>query len=587
MRETGCVQDRPGAGETRRPAGSAGSARSAHAAHAARALVEGLLAAGVGHAVLCPGSRSAPLAYAAHAADAADAWRLHVRVDERSAGFLALGVGRATGAPAVVVTTSGTAVANLAPAVLEAHHARVPLLVVTADRPARLRGSWANQTSDRQAGLFAGTVRLGLDVAADDPSPSSGGADLAARAVAAARGLGGGPPGPVHLNIGFDDPLVPEDLDWRPMPVVPGATPPPDPVAAPPLALAAGPRTVLVAGDGAGSAARQLAEAADWPLLAEPSSGARGGPNRVGAYRLLLGGDLLPDGDLAAGIERVVAMGRPTLSRPVTRLLARQDVEVVLVAPTDAPGPDRPVSRAVSVTPAPPGEAEARWRADWVAAGARAEAAVAAALADERRATGMLSGPDVAAAVVAGADAATGLVLAASNPIRDADLACGEVGAGLVVANRGLSGIDGTVSTAAGVSLGGRLPVLALVGDLAFLHDANALLRGPAEPAPRVRVVVVNDRGGGIFGLLEHGEERFAPAFERVFGTPHDVDLGALCAAHGVPHGVVRTTEELQAALRGPVGDGVEVVEVPVRRDRERVIARLVREAVSGQRDRG
>jgi 2-succinyl-5-enolpyruvyl-6-hydroxy-3-cyclohexene-1-carboxylate synthase len=576
------VQDRPEAGSTRPAAQEAQPAGRAPSALAARALVEGLLAAGVAHVVLCPGSRSAPLAYAAHAADAAGAWRLHVRVDERSAGFVAVGIARATGTPALVVTTSGTAVANLAPAVLEAHHSRVPLLVVTADRPARLRGSWANQTSDRQAGLFAGTVRLGLDLAADDPSVSSaGGGDLAARAVAAARGLGDGPPGPVHLNVGFDEPLVPEELDWRPAAVHAGAPPLPDPVTAPPLALPPGPRTVVVAGDGAGPAARQLAETADWPLLAEPSSGARGGPHRVGAYRLLL------DGDLGAGIERVVAVGRPTLSRPVTRLLARRDVEVVLVAPADAPGPDRPVTRAASVTAAPPGAAQARWRAAWVAAGARAEAAVAAALAHERRETGVLSGPDVAAAVVAAAGAGTGLVLAASNPIRDADVACGEVAAGAVVANRGLSGIDGTVSTAVGVSLGARLPVLALVGDLAFLHDANALLRGRAEPAPRVRVVVVNDRGGGIFGLLEHGEERFAPVFERVFGTPHDVDLGALCAAHGVPHRAVGTLEELHAAVSRPIGEGVEVVEVPVRRDRERILARRLREAVSGQRGGG
>lgn len=570
MGDTGRVQDLPDAGD------------GGPATRAARNLVQGLLAAGVVHAVLCPGSRSAPLAYAAHGADAAGAWRLHVRIDERSAGFLALGIGRATGRPAVVITTSGTAVANLAPAVLEAHHARVPMIVLSADRPAGLRGSWANQTSDRQAGLFRDLVRLSVDIAADPTAAAEGpeAADWSAvadRAVEAARGFAGEPSGPVHVNAGFDEPLVPGHLDWRPAAVARrapgGGRPRPAATASP---LPAGPLTVVVAGDGAGHVARALAESAGWPLLAEPSSGARGGPNRVGAYRLLL------DGDLGAAVERVVAIGRPTLSRPVTRLLAREDVDVVLVGPVDAPGPARPVTRAASVTPPAPREGDASWLGAWTGAGAEADRAVAAALERERDRTGGLSGPDVAAAVVAAAGPGSGLVLAASNPIRDADLAAGEVTASLVIANRGLSGIDGTVSTAAGASLGSGLPVLALVGDLAFLHDANGLLRGPAEPSPRLRVVVVNDRGGGIFGLLEHGAERFAPAFERLFGTPHDTDLAALCAAYATRHRTVRTLEDLRAALDAPTEDGIEVVEVPVRRDRERVLARELRESVAG-----
>ncbi|MGF1647999.1 MAG: 2-succinyl-5-enolpyruvyl-6-hydroxy-3-cyclohexene-1-carboxylic-acid synthase [Kineosporiaceae bacterium] len=562
------------------------------AGEAARGLVEGLLAAGVRHVVLCPGSRSAPLAYAAHGAEAAGAWRLHVRIDERSAGFTALGVGRATGTPAVVVTTSGTAVANLVPAVLEAHHAGVPLVVLTADRPTRLRGTWANQTSDLQAGLFAGAVRLAADAAAGDPGRSW--QAIAGHAVAAAR-AGARGPGPVHLNVGLDEPLAPADLRWRPEPRA-GERVPASPTARagsplpagdgdsgtgphaarhPPVPLPAGSRTVVVAGGGAGVRARELAESAGWPLLAEPSSGARGGPNRVGAYRLLL------DGELGASVERVVVLGRPTLSRPVTRLLARPEVEVVLVAPPWAPGPGRTVTRVpeVSVPPAAEGGAE-DWLGRWLRAGRAADAVVADVLAEERRAAGLLSGPDVAAAVVAAAGPADGLVLAASNPVRDADLAAGDVRAGLVAANRGLSGIDGTVSTAAGVSLGTGRPVLALVGDLALLHDTNALLLGPDEPRPQVRVVVVNDGGGGIFGLLEHGEPRFAAAFERLFGTPQTVDLAALCAAHAVPHAVVTQPTALAATLARPVADGFEVVEVPVRRDRERGLARKLRETV-------
>ncbi|MGF1661508.1 MAG: 2-succinyl-5-enolpyruvyl-6-hydroxy-3-cyclohexene-1-carboxylic-acid synthase [Kineosporiaceae bacterium] len=552
------------------------------AAAAARGLVEGLLAAGVRHVVLCPGSRSAPLAYAAHGAEAAGAWRLHVRIDERSAAFTALGVGRATGGPAAVVTTSGTAVANLLPAVLEAHHAGVPLVVLTADRPPRLRGTWANQTSDLQAGLFAGAVRHAVDAAAGDPAVAW--RAVARDAVAAARG-GAAAPGPVHVNVGFDEPLVPPDLGWRPR-AGPPAAPPPDPgvpdgpeplVPGDPTPLPAGPRTVVVAGDGAGATARELAESAGWPLLAEPTSAARGGPNRVGAYRLLL------DGDLGAAVERAVVLGRPTLSRPVARLLARPDVAVVQVGEPWRPAPGRPVTRAAAVS-APAGVTAPRdrdWLDGWLAAGRAAESAVADVLAAERHATGVLSGPEVAAAVVAATGPGAGLVLAASNPIRDADLAAGEVRAGPVAANRGLSGIDGTLSTAAGMSLAtGRL-VVALVGDLAFLHDTNALLLGPGEPRPRVRAVVVNDGGGGIFGLLEHGEPRFAAVLDRLFGTPQTVDLAALCAAHGVPRTVATDGPGLATALARPVAEGVEVIEVAVRRDRERDLARRLREAVA------
>jgi 2-succinyl-5-enolpyruvyl-6-hydroxy-3-cyclohexene-1-carboxylate synthase len=296
----------------------------------------------------------------------------------------------------------------------------------------------------------------------------------------------------------------------------------------------------------------------------------------VGAYRLLV------DGDLGAGVERAVVLGRPTLSRPVVRLLARPEVEVVLVAPPWAPGPGRAVTRAAAVSvPPADGRRPDGWLAGWREAGRAAESAVARVLAAERAEIGWLSGPDVAAAVVAAAGPGVGLVLAASNPVRDADLAAGEVRAGPVAANRGLSGIDGTVSTAAGLSLATGRPVLVLVGDLAFLHDANALLLGPGEPRPRVRVIVVNDGGGGIFGLLEHGEPRFAAAFERIFGTPQTTGLAALCAAHAVPHAVVTELPALVAALARPVADGFEVVEVPVRRDRERELARRLREAVT------
>ena len=318
----------------------------------ATTLLDELALCGVRDVVLAPGSRSAALAFAAHRLQ--DRVRLHTRIDERSAGFLALGIARTSRRPVAVVTTSGTAVANLHPAVLEASHAGVPLLLLTADRPARLRGTNANQTTD-QAKIFGGAVRDAHDVPAAHPGSGPverrqvvGWRGLAARSAATARGRLGGRPGPVHLNLQFEEPLTPDTgdgwgsaLDGRV-----GAEPwmlPGNPVRPNPDELDAGPRTVVVAGDDAGPPARILAEQAGWPLLAEPTSGSRTGEAVIRTYRLLLADD-----ELAGRIERVVVFGHPTLSRPVSRLLARDDVEVVAVTgPSGWTDPGLQASRVV------------------------------------------------------------------------------------------------------------------------------------------------------------------------------------------------------------------------------------------------
>ncbi|HEX5534174.1 MAG TPA: 2-succinyl-5-enolpyruvyl-6-hydroxy-3-cyclohexene-1-carboxylic-acid synthase [Actinomycetales bacterium] len=539
----------------------------------ARAAVSALLEAGVRHVVLCPGSRSAPLAYALHAAESAGLLRLHVRHDERSAGFVGLGIGKvAPQAPAAVVTTSGTAVANLHPAVLEAHHSAVPLIVLSADRPAELRGTWANQTTDLQAGVFGQAVRCSADVPAGSPEVS----DVVEGAVRRARAERGGAPGPVHVNVAFADPLTPDvtpDDEWSSAADGSGFKPTaPSAAQGEPLVLEQGPRTVVLAGDGAGPAARDLADGAGWPLLAEPSSGARSGPNAVGPYRLLLE---LPA--FGGRVERVVAFGRPTLSRPVTRLLEAPEVEVVLVGEDWEPGPGRSVRRVQGV-PTVTGQAEESWLKSWTAAGRAAQDAVDSVLGD-----GALSGPLVAREVWAAAarDAGSALVIAASNPIRDVDLA-GQPGngcSGPVLANRGLSGIDGTVSTAVGVA--SCVPVTrALVGDLAFLHDLGGLAV-PAEERDRLnlQIVVLNDDGGGIFGLLEHGEPSRAGSFERVFGTPHGADLGSLCRGLGVPHEVVEGVRCLRERL-GVVPNGLSVLEVRADRSGLRELHSRIRESV-------
>lgn len=540
-------------------------------AQTATALVSALAGHRVTDVVLCPGSRSAPLAYALAAADRAAVLRLHVRHDERSAGFTALGMGLAGGHPAAVVTTSGTAVANLHPAVLEAHEGGVPLLVVTADRPHRLRGTWANQTTSLQAGMFGAATRLAVDLAAESGADAVRGAVADAVLAAVGRGVTSRA-GPAHLDVALDDPLVPGDPP-PPPPRMPRrhSAPAGAPGRAAVAELGGDSRTVVVAGSGAGGAARRLAESAAWPLLAEPSSGACGSPNAVRAYRLLL-----DETGLGGRIQRVVALGRPTLSRPVTRLLARRDVHVVHVVRTvDEPGPAGPVQRVVGEVEAT-GEPDRAWLADWLTAGAVAGAAVDAVLD-----AGPLTGPLVAREVAAVTRPDEVLVAAASNAIRDLDLAADSGAAsGRVLANRGVSGIDGTVSTAAGAALVTGATTRALVGDLAFLHDLNGLLLGPQEPMPTVQVVVLNDDGGGIFALLEHGEPQHAEVFERVFGTPHGADLAALCAGLHVRHAAVHDVAGLRQALRNPA-PGRSVLEVRVPRDGLRDLHARIRSTVA------
>lgn len=535
---------------------------------AARALVDELVRVGVTQVVLAPGSRSAPLAFAVAAAATAGRLRLHVRIDERVAAFTALGLARAAG-PTAVVTTSGTAVANLHPAVLEAHHSGIPLVVLSADRPHELRGTGASQTTD-QVRLFGPAVRLFADVPA--PYGRDGEtADLAylvGRAVAAARGARSAYPGPVHLNLSYREPLVPDDDaagdadpevrdDGRAAVVVEPASREPEPAL-----LDHVQETVVVAGDGAGPAAAAFAAAGSYPLLAEPSSGARFGPNALSAYRLVLG-------RLGAEVRRAVVFGRPTLSRPISRLLAAEKTEVVVVDPSGASWTDpgskaRRVVAAVTLDATAGPVTAAGWLTRWQVADEGASAEIVDVLE-----TAPLTGLDVASGVWESVGHGDVLVVGSSNPIRDLDLVArgpaSEDDLPLVVANRGLAGIDGTLSTATGLALATGRPTTALVGDLTFLHDAGGLLLGPDEEVPDLRVVVVNDGGGAIFATLEPGHPRHDAVFERVFGTPHHADLGALCRGYGVTHSRVTGDAELRAALSARSG-GRSVIEAVVDR---------------------
>lgn len=488
-------------------------------------VLDALIGIGVTDVVLAPGSRSAALALAAERADRVGRVRLHVRVDERVAGFTALGLAKESRRAVAVITTSGTAVANLAPATMEARAAGVPLVLVTADRPAHLVGTGANQTAD-QAGAFGpsalGVVRL---------SSESGDADAWAagvqRAVVLAEGWRTRQPGPVQLNLEFAPPLVGE---------------PPEPVERRLTVSRAGGhsvveldgrRTVVLVGDAppaVGAEARALAEVAGAPLLAEPSSNARSGPNAIAAYRELLA-------DLGPGIERVVMAGHPTLSRPVIALVSRPDVELVVVSPAATwPDPGHRASvvadRVLLADQAP--DWLARWRA-----------------ADRAGAGEGFTRQHVAEAVLAALGPDEDLVLGSSSIVRAADRSPISPAPPRVFANRGLAGIDGTVATATGIALAGGRPTTVLLGDLTLQHDLGALVRPPSEPWPRLRVVVADDGGGSIFHGLEQGAPEYAASFERVFGTPQQVDLVAVGKALGWRAVGVDSAAELASGLAG------------------------------------
>lgn len=572
----------------------------------ARVLLDELVRLGVREIVLCPGSRSAPLAYAAHDLDAAGRLRLHVRVDERSAAFLALGLAKASGRPAAVVTTSGTAVANLHPAVLEAHHGAVPLLLLTADRPPELRGIGANQTTD-QRGIFGEHVRLALEVETphDPERQAPAWRTAAARAHAAATGaLGGtGLAGPVHLDLPYRDPLEPGVRpDDPPLPATvsgrPGGGPwvslpaPATGLAPTGTALEHDPDTLVVIGELPTAAHR--AAALDWaarhgaPVIAEP------GP---GAHDLVLphGAQILA---ATAWVEahlptRLLVVGRPTLGRGIPALALRPGVRVEVVTPGEpgASGWADATHTASAVHPfaALVGDARAGatdsggaraaqeatpFARTWLAAGER----MADALAGTEDG---LDGPAVARTVHEALPSGSALFLGSSSVARDVHLGIRRPRPEVAhLTSRGLAGIDGCVSTAVGLALArGSEPTCALLGDLTFLHDANGLLIGPEEPHPDLTIVVVDDDGGSIFGTLEYGAEELAGPMRRIFTTPTGADIETLCAAHRIPATTARTAEEL-ADLVGRPATGIRVIRVAVDGGARRLAGTRARETV-------
>jgi len=535
----------------------------------ARTLVDEWVRNGVEHACMAPGSRSAPLALAL-AAD--ERIRLHVHLDERSASFFALGIGKATGAPAVVLCTSGTAAANFHPAVLEADESRVPLVVCTADRPPELRGTGAGQTID-QVKLFGGAVRWFHEGGVPDDHAGAGAEwrSMAARAVAASLGP---PAGPVHLNLPFREPLIPtgaplvdapgrsEGRPWTAR--APGTRAP----SAPAIEALAGlvrrtPRGLLVAGWGADARHETVlafAAATGWPVLADPISNLRV-PGTVSTYD-----PMLRSADFARTHrpDVVLRIGGPLSNKITMQWLDAEIGQVLADADGAWPDPQHAVSGRVladaepllaALTPAI-GDmtTDTAWSITWRTADKAARAALDA-LVDgwDEPFEGRIA-RDVVAAVPDGST----LVVASSMPVRDLESFAAPRDGARLCANRGVNGIDGFVSTALGIAVASDAPVVALLGDLCFLHDSNGLLGAAGRDADLTFVVVDND-GGGIFSFLPQAD--LPDHFETLFGTPHGIDLTAVARLHGIPVTEATCAHEVPEAMNEAIAaGGVQVV---------------------------
>src|SRR5436190_7987551 len=548
----------------------------------ARTLVDEWVRNGITHACLAPGSRSAPLALAL-AGD--ERIRLHVHLDERSASFFALGIGKATGHPAVVLCTSGTAAANFHPAVLEADESRVPLVVCTADRPPELRDTGAGQTVD-QVKLFGGAVRWFHDAGVPDDHAGAGAQwrSMAARAVAASLGP---PAGPVHLNLPFREPLIPTGAPLvdapgrshgRPWTARAPGTRAPSPPALDALAdlVRRTPRGLLVAGWGAGARPETVLEFATttgWPVLADPISNLRV-PGTVSTYD-----PMLRSAEFARAHrpDVVLRIGGPLSNKITMQWLAAEIGQVLADADGAWPDPQHAISSRVLADAEPllgsltskVGDdmvIEIAWRDAWRAADASARAALDDLVDSWDDPFEGRIARDVVAAVPDGST----LVVASSMPVRDVESFAMPRDGVRLCANRGVNGIDGFVSTAIGVAAASDEPVVALLGDLCFLHDSNGLL-GATELGADVTFVVVDNDGGGIFSFLPQAE--LPDHFDTLFGTPHALDLGAVARVHGIPVTEATCAREVPEATKTAVAAG-GVHLVLVRSDRATNVVR-------------
>ncbi|RAG85302.1 2-succinyl-5-enolpyruvyl-6-hydroxy-3-cyclohexene-1-carboxylic-acid synthase [Streptacidiphilus pinicola] len=551
------------------------------AALVAAVVVDELVRGGVRTFLYCPGSRNGPLGFELSRRAEAGELRLHVRLDERSAAFVALGMAKSTGAPVAVVTTSGSAVANLAPAAAEADYARIPLVLVTANRPPQVLGTGASQTVD-QTRYLLGQVRHVQVLGGGGEPPEQANATLRSqvcRALAIAAGRLMGAPGPVQIDVPLPSGLPPSARRIRfpkgrpqggPWTRIPARTP--RRTTAHRIDLTR--RTLVVAGDGADLT--RIPEQV--PCIAEPTVPTGG---RTVLHPWVL--------DYARP-EQLVVLGRPTLHRNVSRALARPDTTTVLVSDGDddwvyaAPSID-----TVTAQPVFTGETPRSWTGELTHLDEVIRDHWSRALHHRAR---PLTGADVAATLLSALRPGDILWLGASNPIRDVSLT-GTVPHGVqVLSSRGVAGIDGNISSAVGAALASpSATVIALIGDLTFAHDASGLMSGHLEQVPDNLVVVVsNDAGGGIFELLEQGHpayrhHEFGDTFERIYGTPQHIDIAPLCQAYGVSHRKAHLEALPDSLDKARAENRIAVVEVPVARTTLRDVHTAVRHSIDATWD--
>jgi len=502
----------------------------------ARVVVRQIIESGITDVVISPGSRNAPLSLAFFAAAEQKLIKIHVRIDERTAAFFALGIIKATGRPVAVVCTSGTAVANYHPAVLEAHHTNTPLLVLTADRPAMLRRTGANQTTE-QARIFGKAVRYFADV--DGPVYPM---ELPLDSLRL---------GPVHLNLQFDEPLLPDDsTDWlSEIKVAPKRFENRSKTAT--LRLVGARGVVVIGHDRGGLSVEEITKftrTLGWPVIAEDPLSF---PDAIAHASIFLTSQeirstLIP--------QSVLVIGRTTLSRSINAFIKLSPITYVVDPRTATVDTDRHADRVFTALPELQGVIQSDdWIATWTKVSERTKKLVAS-----------LDGWNeavIARTIAAAIPDETALFVSSSRPIRDLEGFAVPRDGIQTYANRGLAGIDGNISTALGIAYSHKATI-AILGDLSFLYDLTGLIN---KEEINCKFIVINNDGGGIFSTLP---QRGSQGFETVFGTPHGLNPAEIAQSMGISARTISSVKELEAEVNAPIsGISVVVCDVP---DRER-----------------
>ena len=532
------AQRRQRLGESQREGGGRAmtlNPTTSSATELARAIVQSCLDSGVENVVIAPGSRNAPLSWAFAQAEKAGLVKIQVRIDERDAGFLALGIAKATRKPVPVVVTSGSAVANLLPAIVEAFHSAVPVIVLSADRPASARGKSAPQTIN-QFGMFGSFVKTQIDVAVESIKISE-----VSKVIESALTSH---PGPVQVNVQFELPLMPEleNLEWKP--VTPSLKAIPK-IECDQKRIEVSSRGIFVIGDNVDIESVEelnvISQEIGWPIIWEPTANAHMFENSISHGVVLLQAGIAPK------VEVVVTLGTVGLSRAILGLLKSVPIHLAIHSATSGPDLPDPVSSAKEIFECVPKletAVDSEWLSQWQLLDNKAATVVAAALAPDT-----LTGPSAAQLVWELTGNNDQLFVAASWPVRHLESYAGKRLGLQVFGNRGANGIDGLISTAIGVGIGTGNRTVLLMGDIAFLHDLSGLNLGEGQAQPDLTVVVLDNNGSGIFSQLEQGADAYQEHYEKVFGTPHGKDLWVIAESLGIPAKQVTSKTELKFAL--------------------------------------